>query len=142
MKSQAHFFEPKVGPKWDPNRIFDADALRKRLGSLLERSWRLLEPKKQSWNRSWPLLEASQDRFRQQRSPKWDPKNVYAPFFLLFQVGVQNWTPILLLSQLILGLAKRILNGFHEHFQLPKKALSCTFRSRIPSRLPSPGLKG
>ena len=29
------FGGPKVGPKWGPNRIFDAEALRKRLGSLL-----------------------------------------------------------------------------------------------------------
>ena len=37
------------------------------LGDLLERSWRLLEPKKQSWNRSWPLLEASQDSFHKKQ---------------------------------------------------------------------------
>ena len=48
-----------MGPKLDPHRIFDARALRKPLGGLLERSWSLLEPKKQTWNRSWPLLEAS-----------------------------------------------------------------------------------
>ena len=35
-----------MGPKWVPNRIFDAEALRKPLGALLERSWTLLEPKK------------------------------------------------------------------------------------------------
>ena len=40
--------ESKMGPKLDPNRIFDAEALRKPLGGLLERSWRLLEPKKVS----------------------------------------------------------------------------------------------
>ena len=45
-----------MGPKLDPNRIFDAEALRKPLGGLLDRSWRLLEPKKQSWNRSWSAL--------------------------------------------------------------------------------------
>ena len=45
-----------MGPKWCPNRIFDAEALRKPLGGLLERSWRLLEPKKQRWNRSWAAL--------------------------------------------------------------------------------------
>ena len=56
-----------MGPKWCPNRIFDAEALRKPLGGILERSWRLLEPKKQSWNRSWPLLEASQDSFQQKK---------------------------------------------------------------------------
>ena len=33
-------------PKRGPNRIFDAEALRKPLGALLERSWTLLEPKK------------------------------------------------------------------------------------------------
>ena len=39
---------PKIGPKWNPNRIFDAEPLRNPLGSLLERSWMLLEPKKRS----------------------------------------------------------------------------------------------
>ena len=48
MRSQAFFLEPKMFPKWDPNRIFDAEALRKPLESLLDRSWRLLEPKKRS----------------------------------------------------------------------------------------------
>ena len=48
-----------MGPKLDPNRIFDAEGLRKPLGGLLDPSWRLLEPKKQSWNRSWSALEAS-----------------------------------------------------------------------------------
>ena len=104
--------EPKVGPKWDPNRIFDAEALGKRLEGLLERSWRLLEPKKQSWNRSWPLLEASQDRFHQKMSLKWNPANVGAPSFLRFQVGVPNWTPILWLSNSFLKLSKSIFNGF------------------------------
>ena len=33
-------------PKWGPNRIFDAEALRDPLEDLLERSWTLLEPKK------------------------------------------------------------------------------------------------
>ena len=49
-------FWAKMGPTLDPNRIFDAEAFRKPLGGLLERSWRLLEPKKQSWNRSWSAL--------------------------------------------------------------------------------------
>ena len=40
------FWTPKIRPKWGPNRIFDAEALRNPLGSLLERSWSLLEPKK------------------------------------------------------------------------------------------------
>ena len=35
-----------MGPKLDPNRFFDAEALRKPLGGLLERSWRPPEPKK------------------------------------------------------------------------------------------------
>ena len=47
-----------MGPKWDPNRIFDAEALRKPLGGLLERSWRLLEPKKVSLEASWSGLGA------------------------------------------------------------------------------------
>ena len=35
-----------MGPESDPNRIFDAEPFGKPLGGLLERSWRLLEPKK------------------------------------------------------------------------------------------------
>ena len=35
-----------MGLESDPNRIFDAEPLGKPLGGLLERSWRLLEPKK------------------------------------------------------------------------------------------------
>ena len=35
-----------MGPKRGPNRIVDAEALRKPLGGLLERSWSFLEPKK------------------------------------------------------------------------------------------------
>ena len=31
-----------MGPTWYPNRIFDAEALRKPLGGLLERSWSAL----------------------------------------------------------------------------------------------------
>ena len=44
-----------MDPKLGPNRIFDAEALRKPLGGLLERSWRLLEPKKVSLEPSWRL---------------------------------------------------------------------------------------
>ena len=116
MRSQALSLEPKVGPKWDPNRVFDAEALRNSLGGLLERSWSLLEPKKQSWNRSWPLLEASQDSFQQNRGPKWDPKKSPAAHFLLFQGGVQNWTLILWLSKGILRLSKNIFKGCPTHF--------------------------
>ena len=100
-------------PKWGPNRIFDTEAFRKPLGSLLERSWKLLEPEKQSWNRSWPLLEASQDRFNQKS--KWNPKQSPAPHFLLFQVGVQNGTPILWFSRRISGLSKSKFEGFPTH---------------------------
>ena len=46
MRSQAHFLGPKIGPTLDPNRIFDAEAFRKPLGGLLERSWNPPEPKK------------------------------------------------------------------------------------------------
>ena len=55
MTFQAVVLESKVGPKWDPNRIFDAEALRKPLEGLLERSWRPLEPKKVSLEASWRL---------------------------------------------------------------------------------------
>ena len=40
-----------MAPKWDPNHIFDAEALRKPLGSLLERSWKLLDPKSSTLER-------------------------------------------------------------------------------------------
>ena len=46
MRSKALFSEQKNGPKWGPNRIFDAEAFRKPLGGLLERSWNPPEPKK------------------------------------------------------------------------------------------------
>ena len=52
--SQALFLEPKVGPKWDPNRIFDAKAFRKPLGALLER---FLEPLGASWKALAALLQ-------------------------------------------------------------------------------------
>ena len=50
--------EPKVGPKRDPNRIFDAEALGKALEGLLERSWRLLEPKKKKFEPPLGALKA------------------------------------------------------------------------------------
>ena len=34
--SKALFLELNMGPKWDPNRIFDAEALGKSLGALLD----------------------------------------------------------------------------------------------------------
>ena len=58
FRSKALFLEPKVGPKWDPNRIFDAEALRKPFGGLLERSWGPLELKKLSLEASWSRLGA------------------------------------------------------------------------------------
>ena len=45
-----------MGPKLDPNRIFDAEAFRKPLGGLLERSWRLLELTKVTLEASWSRL--------------------------------------------------------------------------------------
>ena len=50
-----------MGPKWGPNRNFDAEAVRKPLGSLLERSWKLLEPKKVIGERLLGGQEAHQD---------------------------------------------------------------------------------
>ena len=50
-----------MGPKWGPNRIFDAEGLGIALGSLLERSWRLLEPKKTVGERLKGGQEAHQD---------------------------------------------------------------------------------
>ena len=61
LRSQALLFEPKVSPKWDPNHIFDAEAFRKPLGGFLERSWRLVELRRQSWNHSWSALEVCWD---------------------------------------------------------------------------------
>ena len=40
-----------MGSTWAPNRIFDAEAFRKPLGGLFDRSWRLLELKKTSLER-------------------------------------------------------------------------------------------
>ena len=121
-----------MGPKWGPNRIFDAEALRKRLGSLLERSWKLLEPKKQSWNRSWPLLEVSQGSFHQKRGPKWDPKKTPATHFLLFRVGVQIWTPISWVSKRILGLSKNIFQGCRTHFWRYRWQANKSFILQLP----------
>ena len=48
----------KMGSKRVPNRIFDAEALRKPLRGLLERSWRLPEMKINSLEASWTRLGA------------------------------------------------------------------------------------
>ena len=50
------------------------------------------------------------------KCPKWDPNVLYAPCFLRFQVGVQNWTPILWLSKRISRLPKSIFKGVPTHF--------------------------
>ena len=34
---RVSFWTPKMGPKWGPNRILDAEGVKKPLGSLLER---------------------------------------------------------------------------------------------------------
>ena len=47
------FWTPKMGPEWGPNRIFDAEGVKKPLASLFGRSWRLLGPKKSNWERLW-----------------------------------------------------------------------------------------
>ena len=67
-----------MGPKWVPNCIFDAVALRKPLGSLLERSWSLLEQKKNTWNRSWDALGAKKSQYSAQRAPV-KPDQVVGP---------------------------------------------------------------
>ena len=59
--ARALFGGPKVRPKWGPNRNFDAEGVRKPLGSLLERSWGLLEPKKAIGDRLLGGQEAHQD---------------------------------------------------------------------------------
>ena len=61
------FGGPKMGPKWGPNRIFDAEGLGIALGSLLERSWRLLEPKKQLGSGSWAAKRRIKTRFQHPR---------------------------------------------------------------------------
>ena len=61
------FGGPKVGPKWGPNRIFDAEGLGIALGSLLERSWRLLEPKKVIGDRLLGGQERIKTRFQPTR---------------------------------------------------------------------------
>ena len=59
----------RTDPKLVPNRIFDAEALEKPLESLLERSWRLLEPKKSSRSRSWAVLGRSWSQKTTQHKP-------------------------------------------------------------------------
>ena len=71
-----------MGPKWGPNRIVDAEALRKPLGSLLKRSWNLLEPKKVILESLLAALEG----FSRQVSAKYGSR-------LGPQKGVQNGTP-------------------------------------------------
>ena len=56
LSSRASKIGPKTGSKLVPNRIFDAEALRTPLESLLERSWKRQEPKKRSWERLWSGL--------------------------------------------------------------------------------------
>ena len=55
-----------TGSKCVPDRIFDLEALRKPLESLLERSWALSEPEKSSWNCSLDVLGHS-----------WTPESPY-----------------------------------------------------------------
>ena len=76
----------------------------------LGRSWSLL-------NRSWPLQGGFQDAFHQKRCPKWDPKRSPAPHFLLFQIGVQNWTPHFMAFQ-------EDFMAFQKQFQRFPRALS------------------
>ena len=56
------FWTPKMGPEWGPNRIFDAEGVKKPLASLFGRSWSLLGPKKSNWKR---LLGAPRGILRQ-----------------------------------------------------------------------------
>ena len=56
------FWTPKMGPEWGPNRIFDAEGVKKPLASLFGRSWSLLGPKKSNWERLWDGQEAPLDR--------------------------------------------------------------------------------
>ena len=46
-----------MGPKWGPNRIFDAEGVGNALGSLLDRSWSASEPKKTNRERLLGALE-------------------------------------------------------------------------------------
>ena len=57
----------KTGLKLVPKRVFDAEAFRKPLESLLERSWRHQEPNSRGWERL--LAELGQKRV-----PKWEQK--------------------------------------------------------------------
>ena len=63
-----------MGPKLDPNRIFDAEALRKPLGSLLKRSWSLLEPKKVILESLLAALGGLSRLASAKKGPNWDPK--------------------------------------------------------------------
>ena len=71
--------EQQVGPKWGPNRIVDAEALRKPLGGLLKRSWNLLEPKKVILESLWAALGGLSRQLSTKKGSKLGP-----------QKGVQN----------------------------------------------------
>ena len=43
MRSKVLFLESKMGPEWVPNRIIDAEGVRKPLDRPLDGSWRDLE---------------------------------------------------------------------------------------------------
>ena len=45
FKARGLILDPKMAPKWGPNRIFDAEPLRNPLKALLGRSWKLPEGK-------------------------------------------------------------------------------------------------
>ena len=65
----------RTGSKLAPNRIFDAEALKKPLESLLERSWSLLE---RSWTAPTALLEPKALQYRAQDPPN-KPEQVVGP---------------------------------------------------------------
>ena len=95
LGSRVSKIGPQTGPKLVPNRIFDAEALRKPLESLLERSWRPQEPKKRSWERLLAGLGPKREGKMGPQAisctlifevPNWDPK--LDPNLMAFQMEV------------------------------------------------------
>ena len=55
------FDDSTTGPKWVPNRIFDVEAFRKLLESLLNGSWSHLESSWRPLGASWTTILGAQD---------------------------------------------------------------------------------
>ena len=69
---------PRTGPKLVPNRVFDAEALRKPLESFLERSWKPQEPEKNKLGTA--LGRLGPKKGAEIGGPKSDPKTLQDAF--------------------------------------------------------------